>query len=162
MPEGDEPEANEPQQLVLMRQLVDLSLERTGLSARRTEMSAQRSEMSAERSYLNAERTLSVWVRTALASMVVGIAVDRFGLTTAEGGVAGFRPDSFSAGVGAALVAFGVLIAVVTGLRFRRYAAAYCRTHVLPEHHGPFMAPGFAGLTAVFGVVLFVLLLVTP
>lgn len=73
MPEQDQPEQDEPQQLVLMRRLVDLSAERT-------RMSAERSEMSAGRSYMNAERTLSVWVRTALAAMTVGIAIDRFSL----------------------------------------------------------------------------------
>ncbi|MGH2914705.1 MAG: YidH family protein [Solirubrobacteraceae bacterium] len=154
MPESDG-EGEEPQQLVLMRRLVDLSLERTGYSAQRT-------AMSAERSYMSAERTLSVWIRTALASMVVGIAVDRFGLSTTQQRPPGFGPDTLSTRVGAAMVAFGVLIAVVTGVRFRRYAAAYCENHVPPQHHGPFMAPAYALLTSLFGVVLVVLLLAGP
>ncbi|MGH9044255.1 MAG: YidH family protein [Acidimicrobiales bacterium] len=156
MPETDGGAPDEPQQLVLMRQVVELSAEQTRLSA-------VRSEMSAERTYMNAERTLSVWIRTALAAMVVGIAVDRFGLaTTSQRQPPGLGPDSVSTGVGAALVAFGVLIAVVMGIRFRRYATAYLRSHRVPEHHGPFTAPAFALLAALFGVVLFVLLLVTP
>jgi hypothetical protein len=53
------PEKTEPEQITIMKRLV---------------------EMSAERSYMNAERTLAVWVRTALALMIFGIAVDRFGL----------------------------------------------------------------------------------
>lgn len=127
----------EPEQLSLMRELV---------------------ELSAERSYMNAERTLSVWVRTALAVMVVGIAVDRFGLLLSEHQQA--RPDTASHWVGVALVAFGIVIAALTAGRFRLYAAAYRRTHELPYHHGPFMAPAFAVLAAAFGVVILVLLLV--
>jgi putative membrane protein len=117
--------------------------------------------MSAERSYLNAERTLSVWIRTALAGMVVGIAVDRFGLFLLQNhggrGPGGTASDLLGAG----LVALGVLIAVVPSVRFARYASVYVRTHTLPDHHGPFMAPAFAVLVALFGMVLLVLLLVT-
>lgn len=155
MPEREAPEPDEPQQLVLMRRLVELSLERT-------RQSALRSQMSAERSYMNAERTLSVWIRTALASMAVGIAVDRFGLTTAQHRPPGLGPDTVSTWVGGALVGFGAVIALVAGVRFRRYAAAYCRGHVLPEHHGPFMAPAFGLVTTLFGVVLLILILVSP
>lgn len=153
MPEVDGGEPEE-QQLVLMHRLVELSVERTT-------QSALRSEMSAERSYMNAERTLSVWIRTALATMVVGIAVDRFGLSTSSYRPLGIGSDRVSTSVGAALVAFGVLISVVTGARFHRYAAAYCRSHTLPEHHGPFMAPVFALLTSLFGIVLLILLVAT-
>lgn len=150
--DGGGPE--EAHQLVLMGQLVELSLERT-------RQSALRSEMSAERSYMNAERTLSVWVRTSLASMVVGIAVDRFGLSTSQYRPPGAGQDAASTWVGAALVAFGVLISVVTGVRFGRYAAEYGRIHSVPAHHGPFMAPAFALLASAFGVVLLILVLVT-
>jgi putative membrane protein len=143
-----------------MRQVVELAKEQTTLSQERTRQSAQRSEMSAERSYMNAERTLSVWIRTALAAMVVGIAIDRFGLTVAHPRP-GIGPDTASTWVGAALVGFGIVIAVVTGVRFRRYAADYCQSHVLPRHHGPFMGPAFALVASLFGVVLLVLLLVT-
>lgn len=152
-PRRGQAEPDEPEQIVLMQRMVELSVERT-------EQSAQRSEMSAERSYMNAERTLSVWVRTALAVMVVGIAVDRFGLLLRQDQNA--RPDTASRWVGVALVAFGVVIAVLTAARFRLYAAAYSRTHELPYHHGPFMAPAFAVLAGLFGVVILVLLLVAP
>ncbi|MGH9104652.1 MAG: YidH family protein [Acidimicrobiales bacterium] len=155
MPEVDGGGPDDPHQLVLMERLVDLSLERT-------RQSALRSEMSAERSYMNAERTLSVWIRTALASMVVGIAVDRFGLTTTQHRPLGIGPDVASRWVGAALVGFGVFIAMVTGARFRRYATEYCRSHVLPQHHGPFMAPAFALLASLFGIVLLILVLARP
>jgi len=137
-----------------MQRMVDLSIQRTKLAEERT-------EMSAERSYLNAERTLSVWIRTALAVMVVGIAVDRFGLFLLQNHGERARNGTASDWVGAGLVALGVLIAVVPSIRFARYSKVYRRTHTLPHHHGPFMAPVFAVLVGVFGVVLLVLLLVT-
>ncbi|HET7387753.1 MAG TPA: DUF202 domain-containing protein [Nocardioidaceae bacterium] len=173
----------ESRQLGLMQRMVDLSVQRTELAEQRTrmaehrtreaerrtrlaeqrtEMAADRSEMSAERSYMNAERTLSVWIRTALAVMVVGIAVDRFGLFLVQNHGERARDGSASDMVGAGLVALGVLIAVVPSVRFGLYARVYRRTHKLPHHHGPFMAPAFAVLVALFGVVLLVFLLVAP
>ena len=154
MQEHSEPDRDAPEQLVLMQRMVDLSVERTRLAEQRT-------EMSAERSYLNAERTLSVWIRTALAVMVVGIAVDRFGLFLLQTHGGRGQNGTASDWAGAGLVALGVLIAVVPSVRFGRYSSVYRRTHTLPHHHGPFMAPVFALLVAVFGVVLLVLLLVT-
>lgn len=164
----DEGDSSEPQQLVLMRRLVELSMqrsdlarERTRLSHERTAASGQRTEMSSQRTYLNAERTLSVWVRTALAAMVVGIAIDRFGLFTSQHHTPRIGPDTTSTWIGAAMVAFGVLIAVITGARFQRYATAYRKGNEPPAQHGPFVGSFFALLTAVFGVVLFILLLGT-
>lgn len=155
MAEHSEPE---PQQLAMMQRMVDLAVQRTDLAVQRTDLAVQRTEMAAERSYLNVERTLSVWVRTALAVMVVGIAVDRFGLFLRENHGAHVAGGSTSDLVGAALVALGVLIAVVPGVRFVRYSRTYRRTHTLPQHHGPVMAPAFAGLVALAGVVLLALL----
>jgi putative membrane protein len=153
-PGSAESEPEQPPQLVLMQRMVDLSIERTRLAEQRT-------EMSAERSYLNAERTLSVWIRTALAVMVVGIAVDRFGLFLLQSHGLPGRNGTASDWAGAGLVALGVLIAVIPSVRFARYASVYRRTHTIPHHHGPFMAPAFAVLVALFGVVLLVLLLLT-
>ncbi|HET7674303.1 MAG TPA: DUF202 domain-containing protein [Gammaproteobacteria bacterium] len=150
------PDANEPEQIRLMQRLVELSL-------KRTQMSADRSEMSAERSYMNAERTLSVWIRTALAMMIFGIAIDRFGLLLHQlpikVGRAHFYSNTVSNLTGSALVALGVLMVVTTGLRFLAYAAVYRREHKPPAHHGPYLAPFFALMTAVFGIVLLVVML---
>jgi hypothetical protein len=52
------PEQTEPDQITLMKRLVELSQER--------------SQMSSERTFMNAERTLSVWIRTALGLMIFG------------------------------------------------------------------------------------------
>jgi putative membrane protein len=156
--DGAAPDDPAPQ-LALMQRMLDLAVQRTDLAVQRTDLAAQRTEMSAERSYLNVERTLSVWIRTALAVMVVGIAVDRFGLFLRENRGAHVGDGSTSDLVGAALVALGVVVAVVPAVRFGRYTRTYRRTHALPHHHGPFMAPAFAALVAAAGAVLLVLLL---
>ncbi|MGA7964543.1 MAG: DUF202 domain-containing protein [Gammaproteobacteria bacterium] len=137
----------EPEQIVLMKRLV--------------KMSADRSEMSAARNYMNAERTLSVWVRTALALMVFGIAMDRFGLLLHRLPNASnhLNPNRLSTWGGAVLVALGVIVAVTTGIRFLTYAVAYRRNHQVPVHHGPFLGPFFALSTALFGLALLILLL---
>jgi putative membrane protein len=133
----------EPEQISLMRRLID---------------------MSAERTYLNAERTLSVWVRTALGLMILGLAVDRFRLflfeLPAASGRTALDSNALSNWVGVALVALGVAMAVATGLRFLAYAAAYRRQYPLPLRHGPFLGPFFALMAAAFGVAVLVILLI--
>lgn len=144
------PDQAEPQQITLMRRLV--------------EMSAERTEMSAERSYMNAERTLSVWVRTSLAMMIFGIAIDRFGLLLRQMPSLErhdhISPNALSNWGGAALVALGVLMVIASGSRFLAYALAYRRLHPLPLYHGPYLASTFAALAAIFGIALLVILLV--
>lgn len=133
----------EPEQITIMRKLV---------------------ELSAERSYMNAERTLSVWVRTALGLMICGLAVDRFGLFVVELPVgpddAARHSNTASNWVGVALVALGVIMAVATSLRFYAYAAAYRRQHQPPDYHAPVLAPFFASMVAVFGVAVLVVMIV--
>ncbi|MGH8228052.1 MAG: YidH family protein [Steroidobacteraceae bacterium] len=147
MAKEHEPEQPEPEQITLMKRLV--------------EMSRERSQMSSERTFMNAERTLSVWIRTALGLMVFGIAVDRFGLilrqlpaAQAQGHI---TKDALSTWGGGALIALGVLMAVSTGVRFALYAAAYRRVWRQPLRHGPYLGPIFAALVALFGVGLLVI-----
>ncbi|MDN5862110.1 MAG: DUF202 domain-containing protein [Salinisphaera sp.] len=183
------PEKDESEQIALMRKMVELAEQRTRLAEQRTEMSAQRSRMSAERSamsthrsrlstdrsgmsaerseysadrsFLSAERTLSVWVRTALSLMVFGIAIDRFGLLLGHDGPAqGLHAGAWSAWGGIALVAMGVVMVVSSGLRFMAYVRVYRRYHEMPWPHGPFLAPVFALLVALFGLALIALLVV--
>jgi putative membrane protein len=151
-------EAQESQlsQLELMQRLVQLSVERT-------RMSAQRSEMSEQRSYMNAERTLSVWVRTALALMIFGIAIDRFQLLLHQAQALneqGRFVDVLSRWCGFALVALGMLMVIATGLRFLAYAHDWRRRHEPPRHHGPYLAPFFALMVAIFGAALLVIMLI--
>lgn len=145
-----------------------MSEERSQMSADRSRMSLDRSEMSETRSYHNAERTLSVWVRTALSLMVLGIAMDRFGLLLHRipGGKHYARLHSnellnaLSMWTGAALVLLGIFMTLVTGARFVAYANDWKRRHRLPAHHGPYLAAFFALMTAFFGILLLTLMLI--
>lgn len=143
------PENEQPDQIKLMQRMVELSKLRT--------------ELSAERSYQNAERTLSVWVRTAMALMIFGIAIDRFGLLLrrlpSATQVDWLYSNDLSSGSGLALVALGVLMAASAGLRFMAYAADYRKKYSLPAYHGPYLAPIYALMVVLFGIALFLVLL---
>lgn len=165
------PENPDPEQIALMKRVVELAEQQTALAATRTQqsaersqMSAERSEMSAERSYMNAERTLSVWTRTALSLMVFGIAVDRFGLLLRHepwphpGNP--MLPSPLSTLGGVILVALGVFMVATCAIRYLAYARAYRRTHAWPTRHAPYLAFTFAVLVALFGIALLVVLLV--
>jgi uncharacterized membrane protein YidH (DUF202 family) len=166
-------EDDEPKQISMMKQMVALAERQTELSAARSEMSAARSQMSADRSemsevrsYHNAERTLAVWVRTALTLMVVGLAIDRFGLlfhrvpgTAPAGSAHDVLLNTASTWTCLALIALGVLMVLATGARFLAYARTWSRLHQFPAHHGPYLAPFFALMVALFGVVLLVITL---
>lgn len=157
------------QMLVLAQQQVELSADRSRMSADRSRlsedrsrMSAERSEMSEQRCYHNAERTLSVWVRTSLSLMVLGMAVDQFGLLLH--GVPASRNyaqlhgnwvlNTLSSWSGAALVLMGVFMALITGWRFMAYAQGWRKAHQLPAFHNPWLATFFALMAALFGLVL--------
>lgn len=137
------PDTTEPEQITIMRRLV---------------------EMSAERNYQNAERTLAVWIRTALGLMILGIAIDRFGLRLRQMPLAQahghLTTHDLSSWGGGLLIAFGVLMAVSTGARFLAYSVAYKRVHELPAHHGPYLAPAFALLVTLFGIALLIIVIV--
>lgn len=140
------PESPEPEQITLMKRVVELA-------ERQTQLSEQRTGQSAERSYHNAERTLSVWTRTALALMVVGLTVDRFGLLMHH------APWVSMLG-GVLLTALGVFMVVTCGLRYLAYANEYRKAYPWPPKHAPYLAVTFAMLVAAFGVALIVLLIV--
>ena len=134
------PETTEPEQITIMKRLV---------------------EMSSERSYMNAERTLAVWIRTALALMIFGIAIDRFGLLLRQMPLPQTHDHVSTHGLsswgGGALIALGVVMALTTGTRFLAFAVAHRRIHRLPSYHGPYLGPTFALLVALFGVALLVI-----
>jgi uncharacterized membrane protein YidH (DUF202 family) len=148
-------EGQESKQIAIMEDML-------ALAEKQTAFSVQRSEMSETRSYHNAERTLSVWVRTALALMICGLAIDRFGLML--GGSRGSTPrgmllDLVSAWTSIALVLLGVVMAATTGLRFLAYAQLWERQHQPPAYHGPDLASFFAIMVALFGIVLLVIMM---
>lgn len=164
-------EQPDPEQIALMKRVVELaerqtalSVTRTQQSAERSRMSAERSEMSAERSYMNAERTLSVWTRTALSLMVFGIAVDRFGLLLRHEpwphAGSPVLPNPLSTLGGVILVALGVFMVTTCAIRYLAYARLYRKSHAWPAKHPPYLAFTFAVLVALFGIALLVVLLV--
>jgi uncharacterized membrane protein YidH (DUF202 family) len=147
-------EEHEAKQVEMMRQMV-------AFAEKQTDYSLQRSEMSEVRSYHNAERTLSVWVRTALALMICGLAIDRFGLMVdgSAGAARGMLLDRISTWTSIGLVLLGVVMALTTGLRFFAYARAWRRQHRPPPFHGPYLASFFAVMVAIFGIVLLAIML---
>lgn len=140
-----------------------MSADRSRMSEDRSRMSSERSEMSEDRSYLNAERTLSVWTRTALALMVFGIAVDRFALllrhSASQADPRMLSPHVLSTMGGAALVAFGTVMALTCGIRYLVYAMHWKRRHEMMYWHGPYLAFTFAMLTVIFGIGLLLVML---
>jgi len=155
-------EQDEPPQIQMMRHVV-------ALAEKQLVQSGERSEMSEFRSYLNGERTLSVWVRTALAEMIAGLAIDRFGLlfhgVPSAGQAAspnGALLDAASAWTSIGLIVLGIVTVLTTGIRFWRYALDWRSRHALPPHHGPYLAPFLALMTAVFGIILLAILVAAP
>jgi uncharacterized membrane protein YidH (DUF202 family) len=152
-------EQDQPQQIQMMQRMVALSEKLTALSM-------ERSEMSEVRSYHNAERTLAMWVRTALSLMIVGLAIDRFGLLLyhAPGGPHGnplphgLLVDDASTATCVALIGLGILMVLVTGFRFLAYAKTWGGRHRFPAYHGPYLAPFFAVMVALFGIAMLVII----
>jgi putative membrane protein len=125
------------------------------------EQSSVRLEWSAARSYLNSERTLGILIHTALALMIFGIAIDRFGLfvhrlpwLAAHG-----LPDTPS-WESVMLISLGVLLALVAGVRYLFFISAYSHNRHMPLRGGAFLPPIFALLFAAYGVALLVVILV--
>jgi uncharacterized membrane protein YidH (DUF202 family) len=153
MSEQDQP------QIQMMQRMV-------ALAEKQTSLSVDRSEMSEVRSYHNAERTLAVWVRTALSLMIVGLAIDRFGLLLyrAPGGphsnplTHGLLIDDASTGICLALIVLGIVMVLATGFRFFAYAKTWSGRHRFPAHHGPYLAPFFAVMVALFGILMLVII----
>jgi uncharacterized membrane protein YidH (DUF202 family) len=147
-------EEHEAKQIEMMRQMV-------AFAEKQTDYSLERSEKSEVRSYQNAERTLSVWVRTALALMICGLAIDRFGLMVdgSAGAARGLLLDRISTWTSIGLVLLGVVMVLATGLRFFAYSRAWRRRHRPPPFHGPYLASFFAVMVAIFGIVLLAIML---
>jgi uncharacterized membrane protein YidH (DUF202 family) len=155
-------EQDEPPQIRMMRHMV-------ALAEKQVVHSEERSEMSEFRSFLNGERTLSVWVRTALAEMIAGLAIDRFGLLFHGAPSGGPSPapngtllDAASAWTSMGLIVLGIVTVLATGIRFWRYALDWRSRHALPPHHGPHLAPFLALMTAVFGIILLAIMIAAP
>ncbi|MGH8283268.1 MAG: DUF202 domain-containing protein [Gammaproteobacteria bacterium] len=125
------------------------------------EQSYLRSEWSAARSYLNAERNLLLLIHAALALMVFGIAIDRFGLLvhrlpwpTVHGLLHTPSWESVT------LILLGALTTLFGGVRYLPFIFAYRRNRHMPLRFGAYLPSVFAFLLTVYGTVLLALLLV--
>jgi putative membrane protein len=100
------------------------------------------SEPDARFSFAN-ERTFLAWIRTALALVAAGVAVDAFDLSL---------PDRTQRGLAALLVLLGLLCAVASWVRWARAERAMRRQEPLP-------AASAVSIIIVVGVVLAALIL---
>lgn len=107
--------------------------------------------------YLAAERTLLSWIRAAIALVVLGFAVDRFGLLLTQQGPAGEGGLSWSSGLGLLLIGSGVATSIVSALHYRRFLGRYQRGDTRPGPGIP-LALGLAALLSVVGVLMAVCL----
>jgi len=81
------------------------------------------------RVYLAAERTFLAWVRTSLALMGFGFLIARFGLLIRETEVVVQMPEhshrqTISPWLGFTMICFGVVVCLVSALRYRAYIQA--------------------------------------
>jgi len=81
------------------------------------------------RVYLAAERTFLAWVRTSLALMGFGFLIARFGLLIRETEVMVQMPEhahrpTISPWLGFTMICFGVVVCLVSAVRFRAYIQA--------------------------------------
>lgn len=118
------------------------------------------SELNDPRVFFAAERTLMAWVRTALALMAFGFAIERFALFVAMlGGAQGTvgappmpaRGLSFWTGV--ALIALGAGAVLVATHQYRR-VLSQLRPVEIPEGYHLWLAPAVAVGVALTGCAL--------
>ncbi|MGH8183036.1 MAG: YidH family protein [Rhodanobacteraceae bacterium] len=121
-------------------------------------------DLQAEVCYMNVDRTLATWTRTALALIVFGTVVDRYGLLLARnhplhlGTLLAMNPESSIGGL--FLVALGVLIAASAAIRHQAYRRKWIREYAHPGWHGPWLALVFATGTVIAGLALLIVLAV--
>jgi putative membrane protein len=101
--------------------------------------------------YLAAERTLLTWARAAIALIVLGFAVDRFGLLLARGDPVGLRGALWSSWLGLALIGIGVAASIVSALHYRHFLRRYREGDTTPGPGIP-LALGLVLLLALAGV----------
>ncbi|MDR2254784.1 MAG: DUF202 domain-containing protein [Arthrobacter sp.] len=95
------------------------------------------------------ERTFLAWIRTALAFVAAGVAIEAFTL--------GSLPPGVRKGFAVAVIAVGVLIAVGAGFRWWRVETAMRRKRPLPV---PGIVP-LLGVVAAAGAVVAAVLVVS-
>lgn len=113
---------------------------------------------------MNVDRTLATWTRTALALIVFGTVMDRYGILLLHDHLphVGTRlaPNPMSSAGGIFLVAIGVFIAVTAAIRHQRYRAEWNTVYGRDASFGPWLAFPFALGVVILGVAVMALLLV--
>lgn len=164
---SDEQDRSNQQAMQMLVELAEkrteMSTERTQMATERTKLATKRTILAAKRTYLNIERTLSVWIRTSLAVMVFGIAIDRFGLMfngmTHQTGELIPHYNLPSTILGALLVVFSMFIAFASGIKFIGYTRKYKKEFSFPSHHQAALPIIYAFMTVFFGAVLLLFML---
>lgn len=113
--------------------------------------------------YMNVDRTLSTWTRTALALIVFGTVVDRYGILLLyphyihEG--TRLAPNPVSSAGGIFLVALGVYIVATAAIRHQGFCRKWNREYGLDRSFGPWLAFPFALGVVALGLAMLILLL---
>jgi uncharacterized membrane protein YidH (DUF202 family) len=114
--------------------------------------------------YMNVDRTLATWTRTALALIVFGTVVDRYGLLLLRPHFVHtgtlLVPNPLSSVGGIILVAIGMFIATAAAIRHQAYRATWIRQYGHDPAFGPWLAAPYAVMVAILGTVVLALLLV--
>ena len=123
----------------------------------------QMAALQARVCYMNVDRTLATWTRTALALIVFGTVVDRYGvlllLPHLDHVGTLLAPNPLSSAGGIFLVALGVFIAATAAIRHQAYRSLWLREYGRDESFGPWLAFPFAVAVALAGVAVMAVLL---
>lgn len=127
------------------------------------EMFQQMAALQARVCYMNVDRTLATWTRTALALIVFGTVVDRYGILLLlphlnHVGTL-LAPNPVSSAGGILLVALGAFIATTAAIRHQAYRTLWHREYGRDESFGPWLAFPFAVMVAILGVAVLAVLL---
>lgn len=107
--------------------------------------------------YLAAERTVLTWIRAAIGLMLLGFAIDRFGILLAPREEPVPHGVPWSTWLGLSLIASGVLTSAVSAFRYGQFAHRYDRGDARPGPGIP-LAIALCVLLALAGSVLVALL----
>lgn len=114
--------------------------------------------------YMNVDRTLATWTRTALALIVFGGVVDRYGLLLMRSHPphvgTWLAPNPVSDLGGIVLVGLGIVIAAAMAIRHQAYRARWRKAYGPAPDFGPWLTFAFATMVVGFGVALLAVLLV--
>lgn len=113
--------------------------------------------------YMNVDRTLATWTRTALALIVFGTVVDRYGLLLLypHPGHTGtlLAPNPSSSIGGIALIVIGTVIVIAMTVRHELYLAQWRKDYRPIPGFGPWLALPFAIIVSLVGIAVLASLL---